>query len=339
MSRQAHILSFDDVRRENTRYSSTPVRAHRASDDPAQTERAPRRQNSPLLSYLSDDSFAYDPYEDSAYGRERNGSRRRSRQQQAPERTRRASDGRRAAASSRAERNTARAKRAESTRVEADQANEEFEQRTITAADRRRAKAKSKAKAKAERAYAKQFGSDVPSGEDGPRAAVYKGQMGASQRRAQRMQEGEGAPSANRRKAGFSLASLSGIAQTRGFMVGAVVAACLVLSFMFLYGPAQQNYCSVRDHDKLAIEYAALSDRNNALQTDVDSLQTDAGIEQRAHDQLGWVKQGEESAKVRGLDLDNQDQGTGIIANISSDSIQAPTTWYSPVLDVVFGYK
>lgn len=98
-------------------------------------------------------------------------------------------------------------------------------------------------------------------------------------------------------QAGFSLASLSGIAQTRGFMVGAVVAACLVLSFMFLYGPAQQYYCSVRDHDKLAIEYAALSDRNNALQTDVDSLQTDAGIEQRAHDQLGWVKQGEESAK------------------------------------------
>ena len=162
MSRQAHILSFDDVRRENTRYSSTPARAHRASDDPEQTERAPRRQNSPLLSYLSDDSFAYDPYEDSTYGRERNGSRRRSRPQQAPERTRRASDGRRAAASSRAERNTARAKRAESTRVEADQANEEFEQRTITAADRRRAKAKAKAKAKAERAYAKQFGSDAP---------------------------------------------------------------------------------------------------------------------------------------------------------------------------------
>ena len=51
------------------------------------------------------------------------------------------------------------------------------------------------------------------------------------------------------------------------------------------------------------------------------------------------MKQGEESAKVRGLDLDNQDRGTGIIANISSDSIQAPTTWYSPVLDVVFGYK
>lgn len=339
MSRQAHILSFDDVRRENTRYSSTPVRAHRASDDPAQTERAPRRQSSPLLSYLSDESFAYDPYEDSAYGCERSASRRRSRQQQAPGRTRRASDGRRAAASSRTERSAARAKHTEGARAEDDQAAEDFEQHTITAADRRRAKAKAKAKAKAQRAYARQFGSDTPAGEDGPRAAVYKGEMGASQRRAQRMQEGEGAPSANRRKTGFSLVSLSGIAQTRGFMVGAVVAACLVLSFVFLYGPAQQYYCSVRDHDKLAIEYAALSDRNDALQTDVDSLQTDAGIEQRAHDQLGWVKKGEESANVRGLDLDNQDQGTGVVANISSDSIQAPTTWYSPVLDVVFGYK
>ena len=221
--------------------SSTPVRAHRA---------AMLFQIVVPSVHLSDDSFAYDPYEDSAYGRERNGSRRRSRQQQAPERTRRAPDGRRAAASSHP--HGAEDEGGAQAEGAAERAAEER-------ADRRRAKAKSKAKAKAERAYAKQFGSDVPSGEDGPRAAVYKGQMGASQRRAQRMQEGEGAPSANRRKAGFSLASLSGIAQTRGFMVGAVVAACLVLSFMFLYGPAQQYYCSVRDHDKLAIEYAALA--------------------------------------------------------------------------------
>lgn len=337
MSRQAHILSFDDVRRENTRYSGSGVRAHRASDDPAQTERAPRRQSSPLLSYLSDESFAYDPYEDDGYGREHSASRRRSRQQQAPESSRRASDARRSSAA-RADRAGARTRRAEADRDD-EQAEGDFENRKITAADRRAARAKAKAKAKAHRAYTKQFGDDAPAGEGGPRAAVYKGEMGASQRRAQRMQEGEGIPSANRRKAGFSPAALAGLIRTRGFMIFAAVAACLVVCTVFLYTPAQQYYCSVRNHDKLELEYAALADRNDALQTDVDSLQTDAGIEQRAHDQLGWVKKGEESANVRGLDLEQSSEGSGVIANIASDSIQAPTTWYSPVLDVVFGYK
>ena len=340
MSRQAHILSFDDVRRENTRYSGAPVRAHRASDDPAQTERAPRRQSSPLLSYLSDETFAYDPYEDGGQRRERGDARRRQRQSQDSARSDRTSRVRRAS-TARTEASHARSRRAENVAEndDRDQADDEFENRRITAADRRQAKAKAKAKAKAQRAYTRQFGDDTPAGESGPRAAVYKGEMGASQRRAQRMQDGEGAPSANRRKSGFSLASLSGLVQTRGFMIGAVVAACLVFSVVFLYPSAQQYYCGIRNHDKLAIEYEALAERNDALQTDVDSLQTDAGIEQRAHDQLGWVKKGEESANVRGLDLEQQNDSSGVIANISSDSIQAPTTWYSPLLDVVFGYK
>lgn len=336
MSRQAHILSFDDVRRDNSRYNGTPARAHRASDDPSQPQPAPRRQSSPLLSYLSEDDFAY-PYEqDAPRGHSRTASRRRGSRAASVSRTGHSGEDN---APARAASRAARSARASQRASEVEEP-EEFENRRITADDRRRAKAKAKAKAKAERAYTKQFGSDAPASEGGPRAAVYKGEMGASQRRAQRMQEGEGAPSANRRKTGFSLASLSGLVQTRGFMVGAVVAACIVFSAVFLYPSAQQYYCSVRNHDKLAIEYAALADRNDALQTDVDALQTDAGVEQRAHDQLGWVKKGEESANVRGLDLDSSsDGGSGVVVNIASDSIQAPTTWYSPVLDVVFSYK
>ena len=333
MSKQAHILSFDDVRRDNSQYGSTPVRAHRASDDPSQpAQNTPRRQSSPLLSYLSEDDFAY-PYEqDDAYGHS-SARRRTGRTSQQPARSRRDAGERRTSAPYHETSRNRIARNAGP--VEDQQETEDFENRRITSEDRRRAKAKAKAKAKAERAYNKQFGSDAPAGESGPRAAVYKGEMGASQRRAQRMQEGEGAPSANRRKAGFSL---SGLLQTRGFVVGVVVAACLVLSAVFLYPTAQQYYCSVRNHDKLAIEYEALAERNDALQTDVDALQTDAGVEQRAHEQLGWVKKGEESANVKGLDLDSSSDSSGVIVNISSDSIQAPTTWYSPVLDVVFGY-
>ena len=163
--------------------------------------------------------------------------------------------------------------------------------------------------------------------------------MGASQRRAQRMQADEAAPSRNRRRVRFSKDALMNAMGSRTFMIGAAVAACLVMSTVFLYPTAQRYYCSVRDHDKLVIEYDALVDRNQALQSDVDSLQTDAGVEQRAHEQLGWVKKGEESANVRGLNLEETQQGSNITPNISSDSVQAPDTWYSPLLDLVFGYK
>lgn len=322
MSRQAHILSFDDVKRGGSRY---PEHQHRDWAERSQAGRAragkrpsqaPRRQSSPLLSYLSEDAFAQSYSEEGAFqhpARQRRGASRAARK-----------------------RGETVAEQRRSSRVSAQERDEraqEPEEGRITAADRRRAKAK------AGRAFEKQFGGQAPESDDSPRAAVYKGQMGASQRRAQRMQTDEAAPSRNRRRARFSKDPLMGAMGSRTFMIGAAVAACLVMSTVFLYPTAQRYYCSVRDHDKLVIEYDALVDRNQELQSDVDSLQTDAGVEQRAHEQLGWVKKGEESANVRGLNLEETQQGSTITPNISSDSVQAPDTWYSPLLDLVFGYK
>lgn len=328
MSRQAHILSFDDVKRGGSRY---PEHHHRDRAERSQAGRAragqrpsqaPRRQSSPLLSYLSEDAFAQPYSEEEAFrhpAQQRRGASRAARK-----------------------RDEAVAEQRRSSRVSAQERDEraqEPEEGRITAADRRRAKVKARAKAKAGRAFEKQFGRQAPESDDSPRAAVYKGQMGASQRRAQRMQADEAAPSRNRRRARFSKDALMGAMGSRTFMIGAAVAACLVMSTVFLYPTAQRYYCSVRDHDKLVIEYDALVDRNQELQSDVDSLQTDAGVEQRAHEQLGWVKKGEESANVRGLNLEETQQGSTITPNISSDSVQAPDTWYSPLLDLVFGYK
>lgn len=322
MSRQAHILSFDDVKRGGSRY---PEHQHRDWAERSQAGRAragqrpsqaPRRQSSPLLSYLSEDAFAQPYSEEGAFqhpARQRRGASRAARK-----------------------RGETVAEQRRSSRVSAQERDEraqEPEEGRITAADRRRAKAK------AGRAFEKQFGGQAPESDDSPRAAVYKGQMGASQRRAQRMQTDEAAPPRNRRRARFSKDPLMGAMGSRTFMIGAAVAACLVMSTVFLYPTAQRYYCSVRDHDKLVIEYDALVDRNQGLQSDVDSLQTDAGVEQRAHEQLGWVKKGEESANVRGLNLEETQQGSTITPNISSDSVQAPDTWYSPLLDLVFGYK
>ena len=111
-----------------------------------------------------------------------------------------------------------------------------------------------------------------------------------------------------------------------------------MLSCAFLYPPAQQYYHALRERDQLAAEYAALEERNGALESDVSSLQTDAGIEDRAHEQFGWVKKGEDTANVRGLDLD-EDEASTFRANITPGSVEAPETWYSPFLDALFGVE
>lgn len=197
---------------------------------------------------------------------------------------------------------------------------------------------KSRSKNKAERAFTKQFG-DVKKGTDasaaGPRAAVYKGEMGAKHRQAARMQNGESTQASAKR--GFSIGSLVSLKSSPKFIASAAVAVCLALSCVFLYPTAQQYYHAVRERDQLAAEYAALEERNGVLQSDVSSLQTDAGIEDRAHEQFGWVKKGEETAVVRGLDI--EDDSSSFQANIASGSIEAPETWYSPFLDALFGVE
>ena len=228
-----------------------------------------------------------------------------------------------------------------------DDADDEELPTEITAADRRKAKreakAKRKAKAKAAEQFRRQFGDDAgaSSGEGGSRAAVYKGEMGAKQRQASRMQEKQSKGfSIDGIKGAVSGFSLSALLQSKRFVRGAVVAACVVIFAISLYGPLKNYYCNVREHDRLELEYQALSERNDQLQTEVDSLQTDEGVKARAHDQLGWVEKGEETANVSGLNLEDSTSSsdTVVTANINSDSVKAPRTWYSPVLDFVFGY-
>lgn len=215
--------------------------------------------------------------------------------------------------------------------AECDQSHEEAPRSRFAEAKR------SRAKAKAERAFAKQFGSGDASSstvEGGSRAAVYKGEMGAKHRLAARMQnEASGKASAKR---GLSFGPFA-LFKSRAFVASAIVAGCLVLSCSFLYPSAQQYYHALRDRDRLAAEYAALADRNESLEGNVEALQTDSGIEAYAHEQFGWVKEGEETASVRGLDL--PEEGSTFRANIVSDSIEAPETWYSTLLDPLFGVE
>lgn len=199
------------------------------------------------------------------------------------------------------------------------------------------ARKKARAKRKAEQKFAKQFGgSSAPSdAAAGPRAAVYKGEMGATHRRASRMQ---GSATQASTKRSFSGLSLEVLARSPKVIASLIVVACLALSCMFLYPSAQQYYQSVRERDRLAVEYAALTERNAEIESSVASLQTDAGVENQARDQLGWVKEGEQKGSVQGLDS-SSDTTPDINANIASSSIKAPETWYSSFLDPLFGVE
>lgn len=194
------------------------------------------------------------------------------------------------------------------------------------------------AKDKADRKFARQYGGngDAASGEGGSRAAVYKGEMGSAHRRSSRMQNEESSSASRRTRGGDSQKPAARLVRKPWFIAAAVTAFCLVFTVSFLYPSAAQLYHSVRERDQLQAEYAAIEQRNDSIQASVDALSTDAGVEDRAHQEFGWVSKDENAVTVYGLDLDDDSTFT---ASIVPGSIPAPETWYSKLLDPIFGEK
>ena len=264
-------------------------------------------------------------------------------------------------------------------------------------------KKQKRAKEKAGRAYDRQFGdaSSAAAANAGPRAAVYKGEMGPSQRRAQRMQPnasnsrqgsyraahaashensgiigwiasaaGSVSNAVTSRFLGDSAAKKAGLhAQTSGFsadgrsgraqkqgtsgnlfskitsalfgtrrrVAALSVAACLVIAGAFMYPAAKQYYTEMRHLDKVNAEYQAVTDRNADLAATRDYLQSETGIEEMAHEKYGWVNEGEHSVLVYGLPDDGTMADTNLY--IKRGSVSAPETWYSVILDPLFGVE
>lgn len=196
-------------------------------------------------------------------------------------------------------------------------------------------KRRQRAKERAGRAYYRQYEAGKPSdaSQAGPRAAVYKGEMGSSHRRSSRMQQ-KGSGVSGRVKMPEAKAPFF----TRApFIVTCATVLCLGLGATFLYGPAQQLYQDIRERDRLAAEYEAVTERNAAIEASVDALSTEAGIEDAARTQLGWVHEGEHAVSVSGLD--EKDEASEFRGNIVSEDITAPDTWYSDLLDPLFGVE
>lgn len=188
-------------------------------------------------------------------------------------------------------------------------------------------------KAKADREFTRRYGDDKPSAaESGPRAAVYETQMGRQHKRAARLQDGRDGARRSSAPSRPSDKREAGSARNRLVTLGAV-AVCLLLTCVFLYPPAQQYYQEVRERDRLQAEYDAIQQRNDAIQREVDYLSADAGVQDKARAEFGWVMEGERSVSVTGIDVPDESRFT---ANIVAGEIPAPETWYS-FLDPLFG--
>ncbi len=215
-------------------------------------------------------------------------------------------------------------------------AHESAKRSNKEAAKRRRGKAR------AEKKFAKLYGkgeasASASNSEGGPRAAVYQAKMGAKHRKAaQALQQkaAQGISAASGFIGGITLPDLKALPK-RTVRILTVIGCAAFLTFM-LYAPAQQCYQQVRERDRVAAEYAAVMDRNQALADSVDMLQTEEGIEDKAHAEYGMVKDGEEAGSVSGIDVQSS---TDFVANVVPGGVAAPDTWYSGVLDLLFGYS
>lgn len=201
--------------------------------------------------------------------------------------------------------------------------------------DKRRAKAKQKA----DRLFFKQFGADEPTpSPHASRAAVYKGEMGKAHKRAfSDLESGRAVSSSDARRSSARSAKAPRTS-TPPLAVFAGIAACLVFALVLLYPAAQTYYLETREQSRLQAEYDALSARNEAIESQLEYLKTDEGIEDAAHKELGWVYDGQVAGVVRGLGDDKGTAQEELIAQVKSGSVPAPETWYSPMLDVLFGY-
>lgn len=183
--------------------------------------------------------------------------------------------------------------------------------------------------------------------ESGPKAALYSTQMGRIHKKSSRMRnQQEQHPSSVARHGVGSVASvLAGLTARKIVAVPLAIVLVLVLSGVFLYEPTRSYYIALRTAAKTQAEYDQVSAAHEKLQNDVDTLSTTEGAEDTARKDFGMVESGENLVVVSGL-KDDSDESTAGAADTNphgsqadASSIKAPDTWYSGVLDPLFGYQ
>ena len=96
------------------------------------------------------------------------------------------------------------------------------------------------------------------------------------------------------------------------------------------YGPVQGYYRAIRDAKELQITQQEVEKEHKNLNEDVNRLQTQEGIQDKAHER-GYVSEGETSVSVEGV-------GNATTDNKPKEQKRPENPWYIKFLDFVFGY-
>lgn len=96
------------------------------------------------------------------------------------------------------------------------------------------------------------------------------------------------------------------------------------------YGPVQGYYRAIRDAQELQITRQEVEKEHKNLNEDVNRLQTQEGIQDKAHER-GYVSEGETSVSVEGV-------GNTTTDNKPKEQKRPENPWYIKFLDFVFGY-
>ncbi len=96
------------------------------------------------------------------------------------------------------------------------------------------------------------------------------------------------------------------------------------------YGPVQGYYRAIRDAQELQITQQEVEKEHKNLNEDVNRLQTQEGIQDKAHER-GYVSEGETSVSVEGV-------GNTTTDDKQKEQKRPENSWYIKLLDFVFGY-
>lgn len=122
------------------------------------------------------------------------------------------------------------------------------------------------------------------------------------------------------------------------WIVVCVVIFCIIFSIVFLYQPAKNFYLSIREQDRLQAQLNIIKQTNANLTNDIETLQSDEGIRQKATESLGLVQQGESIGYVNGLNDEsaNANSASSTSSKLAYKNIKPPKTWYSPFCNFIF---
>jgi cell division protein FtsB len=109
----------------------------------------------------------------------------------------------------------------------------------------------------------------------------------------------------------------------------------VVLCIAAVYPVGQRYYETMRTEQLYEAQAQAVQARNDAIKQENDSLKTDEGVEAEAHEQLGWTKDGEQSAVVTNAG-DSSSSSSDLPSEVDLSDVDVPHTWYYDILDVIF---